>query len=970
MRLIVLFSFMYCYNACLAQQQLHLAVQTGHAGGILKVAVSADDRFLFTAGIDRDIVVWHIEQQRQFATLSGHSAAIKGMVCHNNYLWTIAEDSALIAWDYANASLASRIMVPGNPFAVGTYLNRIVVSTNQGVFTLENNQFKRISELNTIVSFSVMPNALIMLSAKGLMYAIKGGQNKEVKLPYSKVASLAADTLLYFTTFDGKLLRIAEGKSVSGTTSALPLIYFNNVKANAKGQVAVSQVDGKIHFYTDKKWERVTTVQAHQAAVTELALTSSGKELISVGLDGAIHFWDMATGRKIAALNGTTVPINHLCFAQDGSVFIAYNNGLLRRHHLITGQNLAVVDFRESMHHAGGAWQGVVSSMKRVGQDTLLVDLLAVRNSKVSLGTFDRIVKHTAVVYANGGISLCKNSQKSKGVAMYRRDVRHGLSPNPKTLIPAENKVFKAINGQVLAFVNNDSLIIYNGLRRLAVLHSHGSLITSVSVDTLNSIVATAGWDGLIEFRERSTGELISTLGAFGKEDFILIHPEKYYFASKGALDAIAFRSDGELYGFEQFDLRYNRPDKVLAPLPYSDSLLIAHYFLAVNKRFIKSGYIQNREDVLKDIPVLNMRVSKVAGEPSNVWLHVQSTAAETPLKALFIEVNGVPEHGREGIALHGERYQDSVKVTLSEGLNRFKVYVTNYGGINSLARQVSIPFQGDNKPDLYLITIGVSSFQQSQFDLKYAAKDAGDVSRLFEKSKLYNRVYLLSLQNEQVKLESLSKVSDFLKNSQENDRVMLFAAGHGVLDSRLDYFFASHDMDFNNPQHRGIPYESLEGLLNQSKSRNKVFFLDACHSGEVDKDEMELAKNETPAADDNMMFRGDQHTVVTKGDINIFDLARAMFADMRQKGGIVVVSSAGAAEYALESDQWKNGIFTLSLIDGVRSGAADLNRNKKITISELQKYLQREVFTRTNGRQKPVSRVENLQNDFTVERK
>src|SRR5690606_12446955 len=63
--------------------------------------------------------------------------------------------------------------------------------------------------------------------------------------------------------------------------------------------------------------------------------------------------------------------------------------------------------------------------------------------------------------------------------------------------------------------------------------------------------------------------------------------------------------------------------------------------------------------------------------------------------------------------------------------------------------------------------------------------------------------------------------------------------SGHGLLNNDFDYFLSTYDVDFNNPQNKGLPYEMLEDLLDSIPARNKLLLIDACHSGEVDKEEL-----------------------------------------------------------------------------------------------------------------------------------
>ncbi len=64
---------------------------------------------------------------------------------------------------------------------------------------------------------------------------------------------------------------------------------------------------------------------------------------------------------------------------------------------------------------------------------------------------------------------------------------------------------------------------------------------------------------------------------------------------------------------------------------------------------------------------------------------------------------------------------------------------------------------------------------------------------------------------------------------------MVVFFAGHGVLDKQLDYHFVTTDFDLKNPPARGLPYESIEGLLDGIPARHKLLMMDTCHSGEVD---------------------------------------------------------------------------------------------------------------------------------------
>lgn len=102
-------------------------------------------------------------------------------------------------------------------------------------------------------------------------------------------------------------------------------------------------------------------------------------------------------------------------------------------------------------------------------------------------------------------------------------------------------------------------------------------------------------------------------------------------------------------------------------------------------------------------------------------------------------------------------------------------------------------------------------------------------------------------------------------------------------------------------------------------------------------------------------------------GLANAFELMKTLFVDLRRGTGATVIASAGGAEYAMEGEMWNNSVFMYALLSGLQSKKADANRDGAVTISELQTYLGAEVEKRTEGRQKPTFRTENVTNDWRV---
>ncbi|MBK9192709.1 MAG: hypothetical protein IPM77_15100 [Crocinitomicaceae bacterium] len=95
----------------------------------------------------------------------------------------------------------------------------------------------------------------------------------------------------------------------------------------------------------------------------------------------------------------------------------------------------------------------------------------------------------------------------------------------------------------------------------------------------------------------------------------------------------------------------------------------------------------------------------------------------------------------------------------------------------------------------------------------------------MFEQNKYYGKVQTMVLKDQEVILENLDQLRSFLNLADINDQVIIFIAGHGVLDANFNYYFASHDIDFQNPSGRGIPYEMIEALLDGIKPLKNYYY-------------------------------------------------------------------------------------------------------------------------------------------------
>jgi uncharacterized protein YecT (DUF1311 family) len=482
-------------------------------------------------------------------------------------------------------------------------------------------------------------------------------------------------------------------------------------------------------------------------------------------------------------------------------------------------------------------------------------------------------------------------------------------------------------------------------------------------------------------------GELAKILEIFPAGDSItFVTPEGFFLSRARTGSNLHFVREYETYPFEQFDLRLNRPDIVLDRLGApAEAVAIAKQLR--EKRLKRMGVT---EEMLK--PDFHVPVLEIVGDvPSTtdadeISVAIKASDSKYVLERLRVYVNNVPVNGRDGESLRDQSAQSlerTIPIKLAAGRNKIQISVLNNAGAESLYANAEVNCTAIRpKPALYAVALGVSDYANPEWNLQYAAKDAKDVlERLKSRSAgSYGEVKELLLTDRQVTKESLAQIRDFLKDATIDDTVLMFVAGHGLLDSQYDYYFGTTDIDFNNPAEKGIAFEEFDDLLAALPCLKKSLLIDTCHAGELDEEEKTLLASAGGTAAPLPTVNGiAMRSIGTRG-MNVkaiegargasewYDRLQGLFVDLRRGSGSTILSSSAGAEYALESSEQQNGLFTyavLEALDGKKE--VDTDKDGAIEMSELGEYVKKRVSDLTNNKQTPNTRRANLEGDFTL---
>ena len=685
--------------------------------------------------------------------------------------------------------------------------------------------------------------------------------------------------------------------------------------------------------------EQIGTLKTNFQIQKSLTVSPDGKNVAAGGMSGEISVWDIESQQKLKSFPAHAGIINAVDYNRDGKLLASASYDQTAKVwdlesgeelHSFTDQTICISDVKfspDGKHLASSAWDRTIYLRS----------------------TEDWSVKHVLEGHTNMINSLDFNKDGSVLVS-------------------------GAANNAVQDYDNSVRFWDVNSGKEICKIQDHLNGISKVVFDETNDRAYSASQDGTIKINDYKKCEVIATYVAVQDEDFMIYTPDHYYMASRKALLGMAFRINNELVSFEQFDAYLNRPDIVADRIGKSPPQLIRAYEYLYKKRMRKLDLDGGELKIDYKVPKLvNETELDLATTDKSIDIWVKAWDDEYQIQQINVFVNDVPILGESGYRPEDpvKSIRKQFKIPLVNGSNKIQLSCVNSNGAESLYETIDIIRQGnEEKNDLYIVAIGVSNYEDDRFELTYPTKDARDmVAKITESKELYNQVHTKLLLDEEVTIENFETLADFFKNASHEDMAVIFIAGHGVLDANFDYFYGTHNMDFDDPSKKGLAYDRIHSLLNSLKPYKKLLIMDTCHSGELDKEEVE----EGPApekVEGNIEFRAAGVAVRKKqgfGLENSVELMEDLFADTRKGSGATVISSAGGAEYAMESDKWKNGLFTYAFLSGLESLAADFNFDGKIQVSEIRRYVHDKVENLSGGKQIPSSREENISQDYII---
>jgi uncharacterized caspase-like protein len=161
-------------------------------------------------------------------------------------------------------------------------------------------------------------------------------------------------------------------------------------------------------------------------------------------------------------------------------------------------------------------------------------------------------------------------------------------------------------------------------------------------------------------------------------------------------------------------------------------------------------------------------------------------------------------------------------------------------------------------------------------------------------------------------------EINGALSQLERDDLVLIFYSGHGKLNRRGYLHLATPETDTANLEATSLPVVNLRYFLDSTLARRIVLILDCCYSGRIG---------------DAFLLRS-----------SVGDSLQSTFE--RTGAGMYIMTASTGIESAIEKQGDEYSVFSGAVIEGLRSGRADIDRDGLIDMEELYRFVRNEVAT------------------------
>ena len=852
----------------------------GHSTAITSIALSPDGKTIVTASSDQSAKVWDIQSGNIVNTLNGHSKGILDVIFNKNgdRIITASQDHTAKSWDSATGRLLHTM---GGNFQ----------GITEAAFTPDN---------NSIIIGYRNQDAKVWDCSVG-----KPGQNMSGHLRNIYGVEFNGDGFTFVTTSQNETARVWNLR-----TGKLSFILKGHQEKVNRAQftpdgnsIVTTSNDGNV-----KIWDQATgvlryTFEGSFRSVPMFALSPEGK-YIATESDDKVAIWDLGSGTLIRNIYSDNGHVSFIAFhPKGGMIMTGCIGGTVRLSDVSSGKLI------QELH--AGFDRSSTGIFSRDGAQIITSYKDSIQFWDTESAKILRIIPGQRLLSSSWepwDYSSWNPSSYSYFSPFRTHDPgSSGLSPDGKTLITSSiNRtinIWDLTKNILVKTVSQKGFLQEINWATRKLLFIENSVLTMVDIDSGNELLSFA---------------------CIGEADWVVTHPSGLFDASPGAMDQLYFAQGLDLINFKQLKERYFEPD--------------------LWKRVVKNETLRSVED-LKSV---ELPPDIIASVDEQGYLNVQLKNKGGGIGEVNVFVNGkeVLRDARQDLV---NIDQDSLQIKLFIAKNRNIVKgQENIIGIKAwnkghwvVSKGKLISYNSNEiesyEPAIHILSCGISDYTGEEIDLKYAAKDAEDMTRALQlgarqlfgvkKSYVYSLTTNRTKQEYPTKKNILKALEKIAASAHPLDVFILYLSGHGINYGGQDgdWYYLTQDAytavstAYSDPSIKNLTTLSSTELVEQVKkiaALKQVLIIDACASGKVL---------------DNLMARKDLPSSTLRS------LDR-----MKDRTGMHIITGSTADEVSYEASKYSQGVLTYSLLEAMRGAA--LRENQYIDVNILFQYAQDRV--------------------------
>jgi len=900
-----------------------LRIETGgHTKTIFAISADASSHFVLTASADQTARLWDLKTKKLLQTFRPASTA--GRYEGELYAAAISPDSNTIVF----GGLTGRLWSEDHSFGFYAYSRHsnqlarwfwglkgsvqhlafspdgqyLAVSTNKGarVYSVSTWSFWDFPDGLWVDAASKARNRVVVASADAVhLYQYDQAQDK-----WTSVAGVNRAYAQVTFSPDGTRL-LVKSKAKTGET-ALDVFLGDKLDRPVSLETGKYQVDravfskqgaavfgslvgGRIALWASdgsddepEIWNLVEGAESHETPIHDLAALSDGRLLYTSGRSGE---WGVVRANKDEYFVDRALP-NIIDPSKDGAMGLSFD-----------------------------------------GTEVLYGD----EDGKVLFSVRKRAASDQGDIDKSAGPAVVSKGSQAKSL----------VQPDPGDKYPVINGVTLLTNqpgARVTCYTALPDAIYLASEQTLYAYHANGTPAwpQPASMSYLPSLIrrsgdgrylVIAGRDGVFHWVAAATGKPVFNVFISPDWHWVMWTPSGYYDASAGGEDLIGWQvnRDGkgplaDFYGSSRFRSRFYRPDLFPALLKAGDEVAALRSLASPTSAGPQTRGI---DAVLPPVVTILSPDRDVSVSSTTVSLRYAVSSPNEPVTNVAVKIDGRPIPAARGLT----PADNTVQVEIPPHDCEISLVAENKFGAGDPAK-VRVHWTGiaaqSAKPTLFVVSVGISKYQNAALRLGLPAKDAADLAAAFQAQQgiFYGHVQP-QLLVDATRASVLRALSGVAHDARQGDFVVIFLAGHGAADDSKAYYFLAADADPTDLVSTAVPFSTITEMVARIQAHT-VLFVDTCHSGDLNGARL------AAIADINAIANGLSDESV----------------------GAVVFTASTGSQYALEDPAWGNGAFTKALVEGLRGNAVD---GGEITISTLEHWVSKRVKNLTCGKQTPV---------------